>query len=160
MSVAFTREESAEAAAEVELPDRPISPHPNLVTRSGLDALTNAMTESRAAYDAAQEVEDVSEHRRAVALASRELRYFADRLRTAQLVTPSADFSAVAFGHRVTFRRDDGRRQAFRIVGEDEADPRNGSISYVSPVARALIGRAAGEIVLAGDHEIEILSID
>ena len=86
--------------------------------------------------------------------------YFADRLRTAQLVPPRADFSAVAFGHRVTFRRDDGRRQAFKIVGEDEADPRNGSISYVSPVARALIGRSAGEIVLTGDHEIELLSID
>jgi transcription elongation GreA/GreB family factor len=151
---------SAEMAAEDELPDRPISPHPNFVTAWGLEALTNAMMESRAVYDAAQRVEDVSERRRAVALASRDMRYFADRHRTAQLFAPPADFSAVAFGHRVTFRRDDGRRQAFRIVGEDEADPRNGSISYVSPVARALIGRAAGEIVLAGDREIEILSID
>jgi transcription elongation GreA/GreB family factor len=159
MSVAFTREESAEAAAEVELPDRPISPHANLVTVSGLEALTSAMRESRAAYDAAHRIEDATERRRAVAVASRDMRYFADRLRTAQLVPPPADFSAVAFGHRVTFRRGDGRRQAFRIVGEDEADPRNGSISYVSPVARALIGRAAGEIVPVGDHEIEILSI-
>jgi transcription elongation GreA/GreB family factor len=160
MSVAFTREESAEAAAEVELPDRPISPHPNLVTASGLEALTSAVRESRTAYDAAQRIEDATERRRAIAVASRDMRYFADRLRTAQLVLPPPDFTAVAFGHRVTFRRDDGRRQAFRIVGEDEADPRNGSISYVSPVARALIGRAAGEIVLAGNREIEILSID
>ena len=160
MSVAFTREETAETAAEVELPDRPISPHPNLVTASGMEALTNAMTESRAAYDAAKQIEDAGERRRAVAVASRDTRYFADRLRTAQLVPPPGEFGAVAFGHRVTFRRDDGRRQAFRIVGEDEADPRNGSISYVSPVARALIGRAAGDIVLAADHEIEILSID
>src|SRR6516165_1910218 len=150
MSVAFTREENAETAAEVELPDRPISPHPNLVTASGLEALTNAMRESRTAYDAAQRIEDATERRRAVGFASRDMRYFADRLRTAQLVPPPADFSAVVFGHRVTFRRDDGRRQAFRIVGEDEADPRNGSISYVSPVARALIGKAAGDIVLAG----------
>jgi transcription elongation GreA/GreB family factor len=160
MSVAFTREESAETAAEVELPDRPISPHPNLVTASGLDALTNAMRESRTAYDATQRIQDATERRRAVAAASRDMRYFAERLRTAQLVTPPTDVSVVNFGHRVTFRRGDGRRQAFRIVGEDEADPRNGSISYVSPVARALIGRAASEIVLAGDHEIEILSID
>jgi len=160
MSVAFTREESAETAAEVELPDRPISPHPNLVTASGLQALTNAMGESRTVYDAARRIEDAVERRRAVAVAARDMRYFADRLRTAQLVPPSADFSVVAFGHRVTFRREDGRRQAFRIVGEDEADPRNGSISYVSPVARAVTGKAAGEIVLAGDHEIEILSID
>jgi transcription elongation GreA/GreB family factor len=118
MSVAFTREESAETAAEVELPDRPISPHPNLVTASGLEALTNAMRESRALYDAAQRIEDAAERRRAVAVASRDLRYFVDRLRTAQLDPPPADFSAVAFGHRVTFRRDDGRRQAFRIVGK------------------------------------------
>jgi transcription elongation GreA/GreB family factor len=160
MSVAFTREESSETAAEVELPDRPISPHPNLVTASGLELLAKAIRESRTVYDAAQRIEDAGERRRAVAVASRDMRYFADRLRTAQLVPPPAGFSAVAFGHRVTFRRDDGRRQAFRIVGEDEADARNGSISYVSPVARALIGRAAGEIVLVGDHEIEILSID
>ena len=123
MSVAFTREESAETAAEVELPDRPISAHPNLVTASGLEALTNAMRESRTAYDAAQRIEDATERRRAVAVASRDMRYFADRLRTAQLVPLPPDFGAVAFGHRVTFRRDDGRRQAFRIVGEDEADP-------------------------------------
>jgi transcription elongation GreA/GreB family factor len=160
LSVAFTREESAETAAEVELPDRPISPHANLVTGSGLEALTNAMTESRTAYDSAQRIEDAGERRRAVAVASRDMRYFADRLRTAQLVPPPAEFSAVAFRHRVAFRRDDGRLQTFRIVGEDEADPRNGSISYVSPVAQALIGRAAGDIVLAGDHEIEILTIE
>ena len=160
MSVAFTREESAETAGEVELPDRPISPHPNLVTASGLEALTNAMTESRAAYDAAQRIEDAGERRRAVAVASRDMRYFADRLRTAQIVPPPTESGAVAFGRRVTFVRDDGRRQAFRIVGEDEADPRTGSISYVSPVARALVGKAAGDIVLAGGHEIEILSIE
>jgi transcription elongation GreA/GreB family factor len=125
MSAAFTREESAETVADVDLPDRPISPHPKLVTVSGLEALTNAMREGHTAYDAAQRIEDATERRRAVAVASRDTRYFADRLRTALLVPPPADFGAVAFGHRVTFRRGDGRRQAFRIVGEDEADPRN-----------------------------------
>ena len=65
----------------------------------------------------------------------------------------------MAFGHQVRFKRDDGRRQTFRIVGEDEADPRNGSISYVSPVARARIGKAAGDAVWVGDHEIKILSM-
>ena len=58
MSVAFTREESAETAAKVELPDQPISPHPNLVTASGLEALANATAEWRAAYNAAQQIED------------------------------------------------------------------------------------------------------
>jgi transcription elongation GreA/GreB family factor len=160
MSVAFTREESAETAAEVVLPDRPISPHPNLVMASGLEGLANAMAEWRAAYNAAQQIEDADERRRAVAVASREMRYFADRLGTAQVIPPPTGADAVAFGHQVTFKRDDGRRQTFRIVGEDEADPRNGSISYVSPVAQALIGKAAGDVVWVGDHEIKILSME
>ena len=66
----------------------------------------------------------------------------------------------VAFGSRATFARDDGRRQTFRIVGEDEADPRAGSISYVSPVVRALIGKGVGDRVLLGDHEIEVLAVE
>jgi hypothetical protein len=66
MSVAFTREESAETAAAVELPDRPISPHPNLVTQSGLQVLDAAMAAARAAYHAAQQIEDINERRNAV----------------------------------------------------------------------------------------------
>ena len=138
MSVAFTREDSAETAAQVELPDRPISPHPNLVTSSGLKALEEAMAACRAAYEAAQPIEDVNERRRAAAAASRDLRYLAERLKTAQVIPPPAGIEAVAFGHRVTFRRDDGRRQDFRIVGEDEADPRRDR-SPSSPRSRVLL---------------------
>jgi transcription elongation GreA/GreB family factor len=160
MSVAFTREESAETAAAVELPDRPISPHPNLVTQSGLQALDAAMAAARAAYHTAQQIEDLNERRNAVAGASRDMRYFSERLRTAQLTPDPVERDTVAFGCRVTFARDDGRRQTFRIVGEDEADPRAGSISYVSPVARALIGRAVGDRVVFAEHEIELLAVE
>jgi transcription elongation GreA/GreB family factor len=160
MSVAFTREESAEAAAAVELPDRPISPHPNLVTQSGLEALDAAMAAARAAYHAAQRIENLNERRNAVAASSRDMRYFSERLRTAQLMPDPVERDTVAFGSRVTFARDHGRRQTFRIVGEDEADPRAGSISYVSPVARALIGKAVGDRVVLGDHEIEVLAVE
>ncbi len=159
MSVAFTREESAETAAAVELPDRPISPHLNLVTHSGLMALDAAMAAARAAYHAAQQIEDLNERRNAVAAASRDMRYFAERLRTAQLMPDPAESDTVAFGSLTTFVCDDGRRQAFRIVGEDEADPRAGSISYVSPVARALIGKAIGDRVVVGDHVIVVLGV-
>ena len=159
MSVAFTKEESAETAAEIQLPDRPISPHPNLVTANGLKALEQAMADARAAYDAAQRIEDVNERRRATAPASRDIRYFSERIRSAQVIPRAKGTVTVAFGNGVTFRRDDGRQQIFRIVGEDEADPRNGTISYVSPVARALIGKSAGDVVVAGDHEIEIMSV-
>jgi hypothetical protein len=82
MSVAFTREESAETAAEVELPDRPISPHPNLVTESGLEALANALAESHAVYNAAQQIEDAGERRRALTFASRAATSPALRRRT------------------------------------------------------------------------------
>ena len=159
MSVAFTKEESAETAAEVQLPDRPISPHPNLVTANGLKALEEAIADARTAYDAARQIEDVNERRRAAAPTLRDIRYFAERIRSAQVIPPTLGTNTAAFGHQVTFRRDDGRQQIFRIVGEDEADPRKGTISYVSPVARALIGRAVGDVVVSGDHEIEIMSI-
>jgi hypothetical protein len=88
-------------AARGAISDRPPacggSPHPNLVTASGLEALTNAMSESRTAYDAAKRIEDAGEPRCMVAVASRDMRYFADRLRTCQLVASPAAFSAIAF---------------------------------------------------------------
>jgi transcription elongation GreA/GreB family factor len=65
----------------------------------------------------------------------------------------------VAFGSTVTFSRDDGRVQTYRIVGEDEADPKAGSISFVSPVARLLMGKAVGEAVVSGGQELEIVAI-
>jgi transcription elongation GreA/GreB family factor len=59
----------------------------------------------------------------------------------------------------VTFRRADGRVQTYRIVGEDEADPKSGSISFVSPIARSLLGRTKGDVGGSGSFEVEILSI-
>jgi transcription elongation GreA/GreB family factor len=50
----------------------------------------------------------------------------------------------VQFGRTVDLERDDGRLQTFRIVGEDEADPASGSVSYVSPLAQALLGKQGG----------------
>jgi transcription elongation GreA/GreB family factor len=159
MSVAFTKEDSAETAAEILLPDRPVSPHPNLVTQAGLKALELQLREARAAYAAAQTIEDVNERRRQAAVPWRDTRYFAERVRTAQVVPDPASTETVAFGSAVTFRRHDGRVQTYRIVGEDEADPKTGSISFVSPVARMLMGKAVGDAVGASDQELEIISI-
>ena len=159
MSVAFTKEESAETASETLLPDRPISPHPNLVTDAGLQALQSQLQDAREAYEAAQRIEDVNEKRRQSAVLLRDARYLTERLRTAQLVPNPASTERVAFGSTVTFSRADGRVQTYRIVGEDEADPKAGSISFVAPVARSLIGKAVGDVVGSGAQEIEILSI-
>ena len=159
MSVAFTKEESAETASETLLPDRPISPHPNMVTEAGLKALELQLQQAREAHEAANAIEDVSERRRQAAVPLRDARYFAARVRTAQVIPAPASSDAVSFGSTVTFRRDDGRVQKYRIVGEDEADPKAGSISFVSPVARSLIGKAVGDVATAGDQEIEIIAI-
>jgi len=159
LSVAFVKEESAETAAETILPDRPISPHPNLVTQTGLSALERELQQARAVYEAANVVEDVNERRRQVAGPLRDVRYFAERVRTAQLVPDPASCDTVAFGSTVTFSRDDGRIQKYRIVGEDEADPKTGSISYVSPVANIVLGKSVGDVMSLGDREIEIIDI-
>src|SRR5206468_8092411 len=81
LSVAFTKEDSAETASETLLPDRPISPHANLVTEAGLKALEFQLQQAREAYDAAQKIEDVNERRRQAAIPARDVRYFAARVR-------------------------------------------------------------------------------
>jgi transcription elongation GreA/GreB family factor len=158
-SVAFTKEESAETASETLLPDRPVSPHPNLVTATGLQALQTQFQEAREAYEAAQAIDDVNEKRRQSAVPLRDARYLTERLRTAQLVPNPASNGTVAFGSTVTFSRADGRVQTYRIVGEDEADPKAGSISFVSPVAKSLMGKAVGDVVGSGTQEIELIEI-
>ena len=159
MSVAFTKEESADTAAETLLPDRPVSPHPNLVTEAGLKALEFQLKQAREAYEAAQKIEDINERRRQAAIPLRDMRYFAARVRTAQIIANPESTDTVAFGSTVTFRRDDGRVQKYRIVGEDEADPKAGSISFASPVARLLLGKAVGDEVDASGQNLEIISI-
>jgi transcription elongation GreA/GreB family factor len=159
LSVAFTKEDSAETASEILLPDRPVSPHPNLVTEAGLKALEFELRAAREAYETAQKIEDANERRRQAAIPLRDARYLAARVRTAQVVARPASANTVAFGSTVTFRREDGRVQKYRIVGEDEADPKAGSISFVSPVARLLMGKAVGDAAGTPGQEFEIIAI-
>ena len=159
MSVAFTKEDSAETASETLLPDRPVSAHPNLVTEAGLKALELQLQQAREAYETAQKIEDVNERRRQAATPLRDARYFAARVRTAQVVADPASTDTVAFGSTVTFRREDGRVEKYRIVGEDEANPKAGSVSFVSPVARALMGKAVGDVAGTSPQELEIIAI-
>lgn len=159
MSVAFTKEDSAATASETQLPDRPISEHPNLVTADGLKALQQQLAEAQAAIEAASGIDDVNEKRRQQALPLRDAHYLAERVRTAQVIDAPTSHDVVAFGSTVTFRRDDGRVQTYRIVGEDEADPKAGTISFVSPVARLLMGKAVGDVAVMAEQELEITKI-
>jgi transcription elongation GreA/GreB family factor len=73
--------------------------------------------------------------------------------------TNASSTDTVAFGSTVTFRRDDGRVQKYRIVGEDDADPKAGSISFLSPVARLPMGKAVGDVVGTSGQKLEIIAI-
>jgi transcription elongation GreA/GreB family factor len=152
MSRAFVKETDADTA---ELPDRPVSAHPNFVTDAGLAAIEAALSRFEAEHRAAADKGD----RATVAAASREVRYWRARRASAEVVDPSPDKSTASFGATVTLRRDDGREQTFRIVGEDEADPARGTVSFVSPLARAVLTHGPGETVTIAGREAVILDV-
>ena len=122
-------------------------------------ALEFQLQRAREAYETAQKIEDVNERRRQAAAPLRDVRYLSARVRTAQVITNPTSTDTVAFGSTVTFRRDDGRVRKYHIVGEDEADPKAGSISFVSPVAKSLMGKAVGDVVGTSGQELEIIAI-
>jgi transcription elongation GreA/GreB family factor len=153
MTRAFTKEADADALAE--LPDRAISSHPNLMTAEGLALIEAELARQHEAHALAQANHD----RTGIAKAARELRYWTARRASAEVIAPPQNAKEVHFGSTVTIARDDGRRQTFRIVGEDEADPAKGTISHVSPLARALYGKSVGDVVMLGENEVEVREI-
>ena len=152
MSRAFVRETDSNTSG---LPDRPLSPHRNLVTEAGLADIEAALDRFEAAHRAAAEQGD----REAAAMALREVRYWRARRASAEVVKPSEGKGKAAFGMTVTVRRDDGREQSFKIVGEDEADPSHGTVSYVSPLARAVLAHGPGETIMIANSEAVILDV-
>ncbi len=151
MSRAFTKEHDDDAVED--LPERPVSTAPNLVTPEGLAAIEAEVTALTQALTKAGD--DRAERARI----GRDLRYWIARRGSAHVMAPPLDADTVRFGSTVTLDRDDGRRQVFRIVGEDEAAPESGTLSHVSPLARALMGRSEGDSVLVAGHELEIAAI-
>lgn len=137
------------------LPDREIPPHPNLVTAEGLAQIERMQADLSKQLTDAEAREDLT----AQAHIARDLRYWTARRSNAELVPVPKDKSKVAFGLHVTIERDDGRKQTFRIVGLDEADPEKGSISYVSPMAKALMAKSVGDVVHVGQGDAEIIAI-
>jgi transcription elongation GreA/GreB family factor len=154
MSRAFVKEQDSDLP-EV-LPDRPVSEHPNDVTQEGLARIESSLEQAEEALANAR----ASDAAAGVASATRDIRYWRARRATARVVPSLPDVTQVRFGHWVTILRDDGRKQTFRIVGEDEADPKQGTISHVSPLARAMLGRAIGDTVAAGATQAEIVRIN
>jgi len=167
MSRAFVKEPDAGAPGE-GLPERPISEHPNYVTPRGLRLLREKVGEletRRLELLERLEREDDALAREELAYVDRDLRYYTARLESAIPVDLRRQpRRMVKFGARVTVRQDDGQRRTFTIVGEDEADPNDGRISYVSPLARALLDARLGQSVVwrrpAGPRTLTVEAIE
>ncbi|MEG6510234.1 transcription elongation factor GreA [Methyloligella sp. 2.7D] len=154
MSKAFTKEDEGGDVYD-DLPDKPVSSN-NLVTPRGLELIEQELETLHEAHATALDADD----RPLLAKINRDLRYWKARRAAAQVTEPPAEKDVVRFGCKVTIEREDGRQQVFTIVGEDEADPSKGTLSYVSPLAQGLMGKSVGDLVTAGPGEVEIIAID
>jgi transcription elongation GreA/GreB family factor len=155
MSRAFVKESDQEEGGA--LPERPVSTHPNFVTPAGLHQIEAQVR----ALEAEREVARAADDKPTLARVARDLRYWTSRRASARLIEPGTTApQAVRFGTRVTLEGEDGGTRTFRLVGEDEADPAQGLLSYVSPVATVLMGKAEGDIVSLPGHKAEIIKIE
>jgi len=150
MSVAFRREgdeEHLEPKFEI-----PIPPGPNLVTQRGLALIGARVAEIEAGLAGLEGDAEKA--------AKRDLRYWQTRQITAELV-PVPTGETVEFGTRVTFTHN-GKTRSLSIVGDDEADPANGLVSFSAPLARAMIGAEPGDVLPFGGAEdaLKVLSIE
>lgn len=144
MSRAFVKE--GDGALD-PLPDLPQSPHPNYVTPRGLGLLQVRLQARQADLTALKSRADRLD-KLPEAAAERDIRYLEARLRGAIVVDPASHgLTTVAFGLAVTVTDGHGPPLTYTITGEDEADPSHLRITPYSPLARALIGAAVGDVV-------------
>ncbi len=153
MSRAFVKESDGEDGEA--LPELQVSPQRNLVTPSGLHQIEATVGRLQAALSGARADADRSQ----IARIQRDLRYWSERQRTAEVIRAPPSAEVVRFGSRVTLEMPDGETVEYWIVGEDEADPARGSISYVSPIASGLIGRTVDDVVAVPEGAATILGI-
>jgi transcription elongation GreA/GreB family factor len=163
MSRAFVSESETDAAAEI-LPELPQSPHPNYVTRRGLRLLAERLAAAQSELRRCEAAPDDPAKELRLAHLQRDIRYLEARIERAIPVSPTQQpKDEIAFGAVVDVRDPQGAQHRFAIVGEDEADAEHGKVSWVSPLARALIGAGVGDVVVwrrpAGALELEIHAI-
>ena len=164
MSRAFVKED--DGAPDEPPPERPVSEQPNYVTPSGLAQLHARLAEletQRLELNRRAAADDSARER--LSHVERDLRYYRLRLESALLVGSEGRTSDTAgFGATVTVSDDMGTRSCYTIVGEDEAEPDVGLVSWVSPLARVLEGGRVGEEVVwrrpAGRLELRIEAIE
>ena len=148
MSRAFVKENDLEHAG-IDIPERPLSDEPNYVTPRGLKLLNQNIDNLKKEREALNDKKDDPMVRQKVAVIERDMRYFAARIESAILTNPKEENpSHVLFGTKVTAEDEEGDLLTFEIVGEDEANIHEGRVSYLSPLAEALLGGAVGDEVL------------
>jgi transcription elongation GreA/GreB family factor len=162
MSRAFVNEDNAAAQASQPV-ERRVSEQPNYLTARGLEQLQARVAELQAQYSEQSAQGDQADKQRQADI-ERDLRYFNQRLQSAQVVTPATSTDKVQIGSWVTFAAEDNTEQRVQLVGEDQADASSGLINWGSPLGRALVGAAVGDEVLwkrpAGHQLIEIVRIE
>lgn len=163
MSRAFVKEDNFEQAGD-DLIERPLSTHTNYVTPNGLKQLQVQAARLEKLRTQLLKKKDDPFAMQQRAETERDLRYYTARLETAVLVKPMEQPSTeVRFGAIVRMEDEEGESHEFTIVGEDEADAANNKVSWVSPLAKALIGTHVGDIVRwrrpVGDMQLEITGI-
>ncbi len=162
MNKAFTKEE--DGSTPPNLPDLPLSPHPNHVTQRGLQLLRDIRSTQEVEVARLRANRDFLGDLYPLAIAERDLRYTEARLASAILTEPAqGPLTKVCFGADTTVEDENGVSATYRIVGEDEAEPRVGLISAHSPLARALLEAGIGDVVdwvkPGGTVELEVMSI-
>jgi len=162
MSRAFVKESDSDNPTS-DQPERPQSPYTNYVTRTGLEQIKQRVKTLLEQKNALDKDGDLSTQPERTSI-ERDLRYYEARAESAELVNPALqDATHVHFGATVVVADNEDVRQTFVIVGEDEADADIGKISWVSPLAKALLNAQAGEHVIwkrpLGDVELMVQSI-
>lgn len=161
MSRAFVNEDNAAAQADQPV-ERSISEHPNYVTPAGLAQLQARVAHLQAEQQALHSSGDDANKQRLVDV-QRDLRYFGQRVQSAQVVVLADSARKVQIGSWVTFADEQDNQQRVQLVGEDQADVGQGLINWASPLGRALLGAGPGDEVVwkrpVGDLAIEIVEI-
>ena len=164
MSRGFVKEDDLEHAG-TDVPERPISASPNYVTKHGYAQLHQLAEDIEAEIKQLAAKKESAEAIQKIAVLNRDLRYIAARIESAQIVETKIGTIAeqVLFGTKVTVEDENGVSHTYAIVGEDEADIKSNTISWISPLAKALIGQKVGDSVVwqrpIGNTILEIMRI-
>jgi transcription elongation GreA/GreB family factor len=154
MSRAFVKETDGDDPFD-NLPERPVSDQPNPVTPAGLKHIETTILDLQTARQQAKANPENTE----LARIERDLRYWLQRRASAQVIAAEPDPVKARFGVSVTLKFEDGQEKTFTLVGEDEANPALGLISWLAPVAQALLGREIGDEVELPGGRAEIIGL-